>query len=67
VDRFLWCIISSWLGGPDVENEGTSGLEPDVEYSLTFRLWNLLTLDEFKGSNEPMVDDFPEEDSSYDE
>jgi len=41
--------------------------EPNVEYSLTFRLSNLLALDEFECSNEPMVDDPPEEDSSSDE
>ena len=41
--------------------------EHDVEYCPTFRLWNLLTPDESEGSNEPMVDDPPEEDSSDDE
>jgi len=41
--------------------------EPNVECSPTFRLWNLLASDEFEGSNEPMVDDPPEEDSSCDE
>ena len=28
----------------------------DVEYSLTFMLWDLLTLVESKGSNRPVVD-----------
>ena len=41
--------------------------EPDVEYSSTFRLWNLLAPGESEGSNEPMVHDPPEEDSSDDE
>ena len=36
--------------------------EPDVEYSLTFRLWDLLAPDESEGSKEPMMDDPPEED-----
>jgi len=41
--------------------------EPNMEYSLTFRLWNLLAPNESKGSNEPIVDEPPEEDSSDDE
>lgn len=41
--------------------------EPDVEYSPTFKLWNLLAPEESEGSNELMVDDLPEEDSSDDE
>ena len=41
--------------------------EPDVEYSPTFRLWDLLAPDEFEGSNEPMVDNPPKEDSSDDD
>ena len=41
--------------------------EPDAEYSLTFRLWNLLAPNESEGSNEPTVDDPSEKDSSEDE
>jgi len=31
--------------------------KPDLEYSATFRLWDLLAPDESEGLNEPMVDD----------
>jgi len=37
---------------------------PDVEYSPPFVLWDLLAPVEFEGSNEPAVDDPPEEGSS---
>jgi len=40
---------------------------PDVEYSPTFILWDLLAPTESGGLNEPEVDNPPEEDSSYDE
>ena len=41
--------------------------EPDMEYSPSFRFWNLLTPNESEGLNASMVDDPPEEDSSDDE
>jgi len=37
---------------------------PDVDYSPPFVLWDLLALVTFEGSNEPVVDDPPEEGSS---
>jgi len=39
----------------------------DVEYSPTFVLWDLLAPVESEGSNEPVVDNPPEEDSSSDD
>ena len=39
----------------------------DVEYSLTFVLWALLAPVESEGSNEPVVDNAPEKDSSGDD
>jgi len=41
--------------------------EPDVEYSPTFRLWDLPAPDECEGLNELMMDDPPKQDSSDDE
>ena len=40
--------------------------ETDVEYSLTYILWDQLALNESENSNEPMLDD-PSEESSSDE
>ena len=40
---------------------------PDVEYSQTFILWDLLAPVESEGSNEPVVDNPPEKDSSGDD
>jgi len=40
---------------------------PDVEYSPTFVLWDLLASVNSEGSNEPVVDNPPEEDSSGDD
>jgi len=40
---------------------------PDVEYSPTFILWILLARVESEGSNELVVDNPLEEDSSYDD
>ena len=39
---------------------------PDVEYSPTFVLWELLAPVESEGSNELVADNHPEEDSSGD-
>jgi len=40
---------------------------PDVEYSLTFVLRDLLAPIESESSNEPLVDNPPKEDSSGDD
>ena len=40
---------------------------PNVEYSLTFVLWDLLAPITSEGSNEPMVDNPPEENPSGDD
>jgi len=41
--------------------------EPDVEYSPTIRLGELLALDESEDSNDPMIDSLHKGDSSDDE
>jgi len=63
LDRLLRCTISPWLASYNAEDEGASVWEPDVEYSMTFGLWNLLAPNESEGSNKPMMDDHPKEDS----
>ena len=40
---------------------------PDVEYSLTFMLWDLLASVESEGLKGPVVDNPPEEDSPDDD